>query len=1002
MDTTRKQVSPGSSGAGSMEQTDQQHACWLREAMPPYFFTAMQDEPEAIAILERNIDTLRTNRHLILADRPKAFIVAAPNEPGSLYRTIKLGRTSGLPISYAMFVHSDRKMPGMDATLEIQRFEFDCKTEEWMRARLAAGVEVPADVRSAVAKVMRTDYPDFDLKELDHLLEILWASNESATRVAPPRRVAQALRLLQLCDRVGGLYLDVEAMKDRSGLTRVSFAVASPPHRRFLSQMLEVLNRLDLAVSRAYVLDISNGERPYALCNFYVSLRGGGRLKLGSPRHLQLKREFFNTQLLSPTSREYLDLVTTGMMSGEDASLVRAFVAFCHTNLAHAQPDRFDLEEVRHSFHSNPPMAQMLTALFRTRFNPSSKGRSRAWNKQLAAAEKAVREYNTGHRHLDDVRRTVFRCCLLFIKHTLKTNFFVLQKQAISFRLDPAYLAELGPAFTSDLPQATPFRITFFFARYGFGYHIGFSDIARGGWRTVTCRSADDFLTNAATLFRENFVLAHTQHFKNKDIYEGGSKLVMLMDAARLEDAERDLETIRLQKLQRAVFNAFLDIYVTDAGVARHPAVVDYYREDEPIELGPDENMHDQMIEEIAALSRQRGYLLGIGVMSSKKVGINHKEYAVTSTGVVTFAEIAMREMGIDVRRDPVSVKVTGGPNGDVAGNAMAIILRSWPKAQLRLILDGTAALVDPAGADHAELGRILLKEDLHAFDPLALHPGGSMLFRTTTRMDGLRQLHRRVTRTETGLREEWISIDGFSRAYGSLPFTVEADLFIPAGGRPETIDADNWGQFLLSDGRPSARVIVEGANSFITPEARVNLQRKGVLLLRDASANKCGVISSSYEIIANLLLTEKEFLTHKQEYVRDVLEILVRRGSDEANLIMARRREKTLLDTEISDWISNEINGNYARLFKYFQTHPQLAEEPVFRAAILSHLPAMLRHSPRFRKRVDNLMSKYRSAILAAEIGSSMVYRRDPDAEFEDLLRLHMNRMASLNRRSS
>jgi glutamate dehydrogenase len=432
---------------------------------------------------------------------------------------------------------------------------------------------------------------------------------------------------------------------------------------------------------------------------------------------------------------------------------------------------------------------------------------------------------------------------------------------------------------------------------------------------------------------------------------------------------------------------------VTDKGVAKDPAVVDYYREDEPIELGPDENMHDNMIEEIAALSRQRGYLLGIGVMSSKTVGINHKEFAVTSTGVVTFAEIAMKELGIDARREPVSVKVTGGPNGDVAGNAMNIILQRWPKAQIRLILDGTGALVDPQGADRAEMNRILLKDDLHAFNPMKLHPGGYMLFRSGTKKEGLRQLHRKVTRTSSGLEEEWISIDDFSRAFGSLPFTVEADLFIPAGGRPETIDNRNWEQFLLSDGRPSSKAIVEGANSFITPDARVQLQKKGILLLRDASANKCGVISSSYEIIANLLLTEEEFLKNKKEYVKDVLDILVRRASDEANLIMARRREKKMLDTEISDRISNEINSNYARLFKFFQANPQLAKEPVFQEAILCHLPAILRENPRFKKRIDNLMPKYRSAILAAEIGSSMVYRGNPDAEFEDMLRLHMQR---------
>ncbi len=976
-----------------LERTVHANSRWLREAMAPYFFAAMQDEPEAIANLERGLGTLRSNQHLILADRPNALILAAPNTPGSLYRTISLGAGSQRAISYAMFAHSDRPMPGMDATLELQRFEYDCKSDAWVKERLAAGVAVPRNIRDSVAMAMLADYHDFDMKELDQLLSLFWLCNPAYTRVSPPRRVAQTVRLLQLCDRAGGMHLDVEATRDDSGLTRVSFAVASPPHRGFLAQLLEVLNRLDLGVARAYVLDISDGNRPYALCTFYVYPRQGGKLQVGSALHRLLEREFFNTQLLPTSSPEYRELVTAGVLSGEDAALVRAFVAFCHTNLAHAQPDRFDWEEVRNAFHANPQVALMLTRLFRARFDPSVKGREKSWPAQLAAAEKAVREYNTGHRHLDDVRRDVFRCCLAFIKHTLKTNFFVLQKQAFSFRLDPAYLADLGPAFTSDLPAATPFRVTFFFTRYGFGYHIGFSDIARGGWRTVICRTDDDFLTNAATLFRENFVLAHTQHFKNKDIYEGGSKLVMLMDASALEDAERNQETIRLYKLQRGVINAFLDIYVTDQGVARDRAVVDFYREDEPIELGPDENMHDDMIEEIAALSKRRGYLLGIGLMSSKRVGINHKEYAVTSTGVVTFAEIAMKELGVDVRRKPVSVKVTGGPNGDVAGNAMAIILKRWPKAELRLILDGTAALVDPAGADRTELSRILLKEDLDAFNPKALHPGGFMLFRSGTRKEGLRVLHRKVTRTARGLHEEWISIDDFSRAYGSLAFTVEADLFIPGGGRPETIDGRNVDQYRLADGRPSSRAIVEGANSFITPEARVQLQKQGVLLLRDASANKCGVISSSYEIIANLLLTEEEFLKQKKRYVKDVLAILVRRAADEANLIMARRREQGLLGTEISDRISGEINAHYARLFKFFQARPQLAQEPLFRAAILSHLPALLREDPRFRKRVDRLPPKYRSAILAAEIGSSMVYRGNPDAEFEDMLRLHMER---------
>jgi glutamate dehydrogenase len=406
--------------------------------------------------------------------------------------------------------------------------------------------------------------------------------------------------------------------------------------------------------------------------------------------------------------------------------------------------------------------------------------------------------------------------------------------------------------------------------------------------------------------------------------------------------------------------------------------------------------MHDDMIEEIARTSKRRGYILGTGVMSSKKIGINHKEYGVTSTGVVKFAEIVMEEIGIDITKDPFSVKFTGGTNGDVAGNAMQIMLDRCPGMKIRLVLDGTAALFDPEGADPIELRRILLKEDLQAFSPAALHVGGVLLFRGSPKDDGIRKVYRRMSRTPQGLVEEWVSVDEMSREFGDLPFSVAADLFIPAGGRPETINEGNWKRFLLPDGSPSSRVIVEGANSFITPAARLELQKKDVVLMRDASANKCGVISSSYEIIANLLLSEEEFLANKQRYVSDVLDILERRAGDEARLLVRRHKVSQKPWTQISDDVSVEINSRYSRLFEFFQKNPEICTQELFEKVILSHLPALLREDPRFRGRLNVLPRKYRSAILAAEIGSSMVYRADQDAEFEDSIRLHVERRFS------
>jgi glutamate dehydrogenase len=963
---------------------------WLREQINPYFFTSMQDEPEALELLERELHSLKTNRRLILADRDKSLILARVNEPGSLYDSLR--HFQDREISYAMITHSDGPMPGMDQALEIQRFEFDRKSNDDIKAW--RDVQLPAGLVRKVTAEMRREYPEFDMKEFDRLLRGLWLNNESYVRVASPLRVAKVLQLLQKASRSGGLYLYVERTPDVK-ISRVHFAVGNPPQKEFLLQLMEVFNRLDLGVNRAYCLTISNGVHPYFLGTFLVNRRSGETLDPGSELFRRLQQELYNTQIVSTKGHSYREFVTNGVMTGEEASLTNAFIAFCHTNLAHNQPDRFGLDDVQSAFHLHPEMSLQLIKLFKARFDPAITQTHPLYAAILEETTQAVDGYNTGHRYLDEVRRAIYRCCLIFITHTLKTNFFVLEKQAFAFRLDPSYLTELGPAFTSDLPHALPFRVTFFFSRFGFGYHIGFSDIARGGWRTVMARNMDDFITNSNTIFRENFVLAHTQHLKNKDIYEGGSKLVLILDSSDLQrGGERQMENWRLYKLQHGVTNAFLDIFVTEKGVAKSPAVVDYYREDEPIELGPDENMHDAMIETIAQLSKERGYLLGIGIMSSKRVGINHKEFGVTSTGVVRFAEITMADLGIDMVNHPFSVKFTGGPNGDVAGNAMRIMLERYPRMQIRLILDGTAALFDPQGARHEELSRILLKEDLEGFNPQALHEGGFMLFRSGSRTEGLKTLYRKASMGAGGVTEQWISIDEFSREFGELPFSTRADLFIPGGGRPETIDAGNWERFFLEDGTPSARAIIEGANSFITPEARVRLQRKGVIIMRDASANKCGVISSSYEIIANLLMADAEFLAEKEEYVGGVIAILEKRAADEARLILKRHRENpALLCTEISDAISTEINGHYARLFRFFQGRPELLRHPPFRRVILAHLPALVAEKARYRRRIVNLPQKYLCAILAAELGSSMVYRGDQETEFEDILRLHIDR---------
>ena len=76
-------------------------------------------------------------------------------------------------------------------------------------------------------------------------------------------------------------------------------------------------------------------------------------------------------------------------------------------------------------------------------------------------------------------------------------------------------------------------------------------------------------------------------------------------------------------------------------------------------------------IDYIILRAAQRGYPIPAAFMSSKKdAGINHKEFGVTSEGVVVYLDVALRAvLKINPHRDPFTIKITGWPDGDVAGN---------------------------------------------------------------------------------------------------------------------------------------------------------------------------------------------------------------------------------------------------------------------------------------------------------------------------------------------
>jgi len=482
---------------------------------------------------------------------------------------------------------------------------------------------------------------------------------------------------------------------------------------------------------------------------------------------------------------------------------------------------------------------------------------------------------------MTDVEDTMAKDLLIkmieIVSHTLRTNIYLENRYALGLRLDPNVM------HSDDADdKEVPYGVIFVHGRRFNSFHVRFKDIARGGMRLVTPPSQESHALESARQYDECYGLAYAQQLKNKDIPEGGSKAVNLINCDELSG---DAKQFVMRKSVKAFTNTIFDLIVeTDETRQR---VVDRLGKSEVLYLGPDEQVTVEDINWIVKRAKNRGYAIPNAFMSSKPAsGINHKEFGVTSEGVNTYLDVALRNvLDIDPTKDKFTVKITGGPDGDVAGNEIKILFREYgDNVKIVGIADGSGCAEDPDGLDHEELVRLVDNTlSISQFNWSKLGPKG--------------ELH--TVENEEGIK-----------ARNSMHNRLVADAFIPAGGRPNTIDMSNYKNFLLPDGSPSSRLIVEGANLFITGDARQALyDEAGVAIIKDSSANKAGVITSSYEICSAMLLSEEEFASNKPQIVSEVLEKLRGLARAEAELLFSEYESHPDALPMISQRISNTIN---------------------------------------------------------------------------------------------
>ena len=545
----------------------------------------------------------------------------------------------------------------------------------------------------------------------------------------------------------------------------------------------------------------------------------------------------------------------------------------------------------------------------------------------------------------EEMVMTAFR---LFNNALLKTNFYTPTKVALSFRLNPSFLPEI------EYPQPL-YGMFLVISSESRGFHLRFRDIARGGIRIVKSRNREAYSINARSMFDENYGLANTQQRKNKDIPEGGSKGVILLNAD-----QQDKGSVAFEKYIDSIMDLLLP---AETPGIKNP-IVDLYGKEEILFMGPDENTAD-LVDWATEHARKRGapwwksFFTG---KSPKLGGIPHDAYGMTTLSVREYVKGIYRKLNLDPSQ--VRKMQTGGPDGDLGSNEILLSNEKYTS-----IVDGAGVLVDPNGIDRDELLRLAKKRVMISeFDVSKLSKEG---YRVLVDENNIKLATGELINNGTMFRNTF-----------HLRDTGLTDSFVPCGGRPESIDLSSVSK-LIKNGKSTIPYIVEGANLFITQDAKLRLEAAGCILFKDASANKGGVTSSSLEVLASLSFDDKGFVENMcvghdgnppefyQAYVKEVQETIKENARLEFEAIWREHQTSKIPRSTLSDTLSVAIT----KLDEELQRTDLWKDEKFRRSVLADALPKLLLQKIGLDLIIERVPDNYLRAIFGSYLASRFVY---------------------------
>jgi len=635
------------------------------------------------------------------------------------------------------------------------------------------------------------------------------------------------------------MYRPVEAKSDQ-----VYFKVYHPSQMIPLSDVLPILEDTGLKVLNEipYVVRPNiDGDKLVVIHDFGLETRNGSKVNLVAVRK-KFQEAFSRIWSGEVESDGFNALVLFGGLGWREVMVLRA----CCKYLRQAGI-AFSQEYMEQTLANNPHMARQIVDLFKARFDPKIKGKSKVLLRRLETGLARVQS-------ADEDR--ILRRYINLVMSMLRTNFYQTSNTAakpyLSFKLDSQKIDEL--------PLPRPFREIFVYSPRVEGVHLRFGMVARGGLRWSDRR--EDFRTEVLGLVK-------AQQVKNTVIVPVGSKGgFALKKAPDMSDRTAfQAEGIECYKL---FISGMLDLTDNLKGNKVIPPKNTVRKDGDDPYLVVAADKGTATFSDIAnSVSIDYGFWLGDAFASGGSDGYDHKKMGITARGGWESVKRHFREMGLNTQKEDFDVIGVGDMSGDVFGNGMLLS----PHICLIGAFNHMHIFVDPkpdATKGIIERKRLfnLPRSSWTDYNDSLISKGGGIFDRSAKSIDLSPEIQKRFDISKDSVTPNEL-IRALLTAKTDLLWFGGIGTYLKETGESHLDVGDRANDSIrINANQLNTKVVGEGANLGVTQLARIEAALSGVRLYADSIDNSAGVDCSDHEVNIKILIDQvmaKGGLTQKQ-----------------------------------------------------------------------------------------------------------------------------------------